>query len=255
MLTVTQEADGEQILTARIGEDVMDTELISGLGSVLDNVERGGIENFVLMFSGGPESVTGDFPSWPPGPGRSDMRYFGRWDEMLSRISRLKAKTFAGYHGRVGAAAVQAGLVVDLRLASAQARLAIGSLSDGRFPGMGAYWLPKFVGLGTARRIFLLGEDLTAEDAVRLGLVDALGDSLEAVVENSIKTLRAVTPESACFTRRILDDCYLLEHAAAAELAKAARYKVGVLPDDQASFSADPMAPKRHQGSKELVND
>ena len=43
----------------------------------------------------------------------------------------------------------------------------------------------------------------------------------------TIKTMHSVTPEAACFTRRILDDCYLLEHSAAAELAKAARYKVG----------------------------
>lgn len=232
MLTEPQEADGERVFTARIGETVIDTDLVSGLGSVLDDVERGGIENLVLLFSGGPESVTGDFPSWPPGPGRSDMRYFARWDEMLSRISRLKAKTFVGYHGRVGAADVQVGLVTDLRLASAQARLSLGSLPEGRFPGMGAYWLPKFVGLGTARRIFLLGEDLTADDAARLGLVDALGDTLEAVVENSIKALGTVSPQAARLTRRILDDCYVLEHAAAVELAKAARYKVGTPDDD-----------------------
>jgi enoyl-CoA hydratase/carnithine racemase len=228
MLTVTREADGERVLTARFGEATIDTDLIGALESVLDGVERGGIENLVLLFDGGPESVTGDFPPLPPGPGRPDMRYFARWDELLCRISRLEAKTFAGYHGRVGAAAVQAGLVADLRLASAQARLAIGSLAEGRFPGMGAYWLPKFVGLGTARRIFLLGEDLTSEDAARLGLVDAVGDAVEAVVDNSIKALRAVTPESARLTRRVLDDCYLLEHAAAVDLAKAARYKAGM---------------------------
>jgi len=228
MLTVTREADGERVLTARFGEAAIDTDLIGALESVLDGVERGGIENLVLLFGGGPGSVTGDFPPLPPGPGRPDMRYFARWDELLCRISGLEAKTFAGYHGRVGAAAVQAGLVADLRLASAQARLAIGSLAEGRFPGMGAYWLPKFVGLGTARRIFLLGEDLTAEDAARLGLLDAVGDAVEAVVDNSIKALRAVTPESARLTRRVLDDCYLLEHAAAVDLAKAARYKVGM---------------------------
>lgn len=231
MLTATHEADGERILTARVGEATVSIELISALGSVLDDVERGGIENFALLFSGSGEPVTGDFPVWPPGPGRPDMRYFARWDELLSRLSRLQAKTFAGYHGRVGAAAVQAGLVADLRLASAQARLWLGSLSEGRFPGMGAYWLPKFVGLGTARRIFLLGEDLTADDAARLGLVDAVAGTLEEAVGNSVKALRAVTPESACFTRRILDDCYLLEPASAIELAKAARYRVG-MPDD-----------------------
>jgi len=231
MLTATHEADGERVLTARVGEATITTELIRALGSVLDDVERGRIENFALLFSGSTEPVTADFPSGRTGPGRSDMRYFARWDELLSRISRLKAKTYVGYHGRVGAAAVQAGLVADLRLASAQARLWMGSLSEGRFPGMGAYWLPKFIGLGTARKIFLLGEDLTADDAARLGLVDAVEDTLEEVVGNSIKALRAVTPESACFTRRILDDCYLLEHTSAVELVKAARYKVG-MPDD-----------------------
>jgi len=228
MLTVIDEGVGERVLTAQIHEAAIDAELVSALESVLDDVEHGGIENFVLQFTGGPDSVTGDFPSWPPGPVRSDMRHFARWDETLWRISRLTAKTFAAYDGRVGAAAVQAGLVMDLRLASAQARLALGSLSGGRFPGMGAYWLPKFVGLGTARRIFLLGEDLTAEHASRLGLVDVVDDTVKAAVDATIKIMGPVTPEAARFTRRILDDCYLLEHSAAAELAKAARYKLGM---------------------------
>jgi enoyl-CoA hydratase/carnithine racemase len=232
MLTAIQEADGERVLTARIGAATIDVDLIGRLEAVLDTVERDRVENLVLLFGGGPGPVAGDFPSWPPGPGRRDMRYFARWDDTLWRISRLKAKTFAGYQGRVGAAAVQAGLVTDLRLACAQARLSLGSLAEGRFPGMGAYWLPKFVGLGAARRIFLLGEDLTADDAARMGLVDAIGDTLEAVVENSVKALRAVAPESARLTRRILDDCYLLEHTAAVELAKAARYKAGTPDDD-----------------------
>jgi enoyl-CoA hydratase/carnithine racemase len=230
MLTVIDEVDGERILAVQIDEAAVGAELIGGIESVLDKLEYDGIENLVLQFRGGPDSVTGEFPSWRSGPVRSDMRYFARWDEMLSRISRLKAKTFAAYDGRVGAAAVQAGLVVDLRLASAQARLSLASLAEGRFPGMGAYWLPKFVGLGHARRIFLLGEDLTAERASGLGLVDVVADTVEAAVAATTKAMRPVTPEAACFTRRILDDCYVLEHSAAAELAKAARYKVG-MPD------------------------
>jgi enoyl-CoA hydratase/carnithine racemase len=228
MLTTIDEGAGERMLTVRIHEATIDAGLVSALESALDDVERGGIENFVLQFDGGWDSVAGDFPSWPPGPVRSDMRYFARWDEALLRLSRLTAKTFAAYDGRVGAAAVQAGLVTDLRLASARARLALGSLSGGRFPGTGAYWLPKFVGLGQARRIFLLGEDLTAEHASRLGLVVILDDPVEAAIAATVKAMRPVTPEAACFTRRILDECYLLEHSAAAELAKAARYKVGI---------------------------
>jgi enoyl-CoA hydratase/carnithine racemase len=210
-----------------VEEAVVETELVGALGAILDNAEHAGIENFVLIFAGGAETVAGDFPAWPPGCGRADMRYFARWDELLARISRLTAKTFAGYHGRVGAAAIQAGLVMDLRLASADARLSLGSLAEGRFPGMGAYWLPKFIGLGAARRMVLLGEDLTAADAARISLLDVVEPTLDTSVENTVKALRPVTPEAASFSRRILDDCYLLEHGAAAELAKAARYRVG----------------------------
>ena len=62
MLTVIREADGERVLTVRIGEAMIDTELISALGSVLDDVERGGIENFVLLFSGSAGASHRGFP-------------------------------------------------------------------------------------------------------------------------------------------------------------------------------------------------
>jgi hypothetical protein len=58
--------------------------------------------------------------------------------------------------------------------------------------------------------------------------VDVLDDPVEAAIAATVKAMRPVTPEAACFTLRILDECYLLEHSAAAELAKAARYKVGM---------------------------
>lgn len=228
MLTAIDEVDGERVLTVRIHEATIDVGLVSALEPVLSDVERGAAENLVLQFSGALDSVAGDFPRWQPGPVRSDMRYFARWDETLSRLSRLQAKTFAAYDGRVGAAAVHAGLVMDLRLASAGARLSLGSLAEERFPGMDAYWLPKFIGLGHARRIFLLGEDLTARDASRIGLVDVVEDSVETATAATIKALRPVTPEAAYFTRRILDDCYAQEWSAAAEMAKAARYKAGI---------------------------
>jgi enoyl-CoA hydratase/carnithine racemase len=237
MLTEIEERDDERVLTVQIYEATVDAELVSALASVLDDVERGRIENFVLQFSGGSDSVTGDLPAEHPGPVRSDVRHFAalkRWDELVWRISRLKAKTFAAYDGRVGAAAVHVGLGMDLRLASAQARLALGSLSDGRLPGTGAYWLPKFVGLGNARRIFLLGEDLTAWHASRLGLVDVVEDTLATAVAATIEAARSVTPEAAYFTRRILDDCYFLEHSAVDELAKAARFKLGMHNHDRA---------------------
>jgi enoyl-CoA hydratase/carnithine racemase len=230
MLTVIGECDGERVLRVQIQAGSAGAPLIGELEAALHDAERGVAENFVLQFTGGPGSAAGEFPRWPPGAARPDMRYFARWDEILARMSRLKAKTYAAYDGRVGAAGVQAGLVMDLRLASASARLRPGGLSEGHFPGMGAHWLPKFIGLGNARRIFLLGEELTAQHASRLGLLDCVEDTVEAAIDVTIKAMRPVTAEAACYTRRILDESYAMERAATAELTKAARYKLG-MPD------------------------
>jgi enoyl-CoA hydratase/carnithine racemase len=228
MLTEIGERDSERVLTLRIDDATIDAELVGIIESVLDDVVKRAVETLVFHFTGNCESMTGAFPSWQPSPARSDMRYFGRWDQVLGRISRLRAKTLTAYEGRVGAAAVQVGFVTDLRLASAGALLSMGSPAEGQFPGMGAYWLPKFVGLGNARRILLAGEDLTAERAVQLGLVDFVDHTVDAAIDAAIKAVRPVMPEAACFSRRLLDDSYVLEYAAATELAKAARYKVGM---------------------------
>ena len=81
MLTAIEECDGERVLTLRIDEATVDAEHVGGIESVLDDVSAHGIENIVFQFSGGADSVIAEFPSWQPGPARSDMRYFARWDE------------------------------------------------------------------------------------------------------------------------------------------------------------------------------
>ena len=238
MLTAIRESDNERVMTVQIDEPVIDTDVVSALASALDDVEDGGIENLVVQFRGGPGSIAGDFPSWGPDQVRNDIRFFARWDEILARLSRLTTKTFAAYDGRVGGAAVHLGLVTDLRLASAHARLALGSLADGRFPGMGAYWLPKFVGLGNARKIFLIGEDLPADHASEIGLVDVVDDTVDAAVDATLKATCPVPPEAAYFARRILDDCYRLEQPAAVEQVKAARFKLG-MPAARSDFNTE----------------
>ena len=168
MLTEIDEVDGERVLTVRLSAATIDAEHgRAPSGPCWPTPHTAERRTSSLRFAGDGDAVTGDFPSWPAGagPGRHALfRPVGR--DPVRGSPGSKAKTFAAYDGRVGAAAVQLGLVTDLRLASTRARLSLGSLPEGRFPGMGAYWLPKFVGLGNARRMFLLGEDLTAAHAV-----------------------------------------------------------------------------------------
>jgi enoyl-CoA hydratase/carnithine racemase len=76
--------------------------------------------------------------------------------------------------------------------------------------------------------MFMLGEDLSAEQAIEVGLVDLTEANVDAVVVDALQATGSVAPEAAYFTRRILDDCYLLEPPAAVEQIKAARFKLGM---------------------------
>lgn len=225
MRITTLDASGERILSIRIDEPALSLELITSIHAAVEEAEGAAPRTLVFLFDGGAAPMTGDFTSWQADAARDDMRYFARWEDLLAAVSRLQAKTFAAYRGCIGQAAVELGFVVDLRLAAPGARLHIGGLAGGRFPGAASYWLPKFVGLGVARRLLLLGGELDAEEAARIGLLDIVDKDLEARIEGAALALRSVSPEAACFVRRILDESYWHERAAALEQIKAARYK------------------------------
>jgi enoyl-CoA hydratase/carnithine racemase len=211
MHVTKQQQGGGRVLTVCINEPELGGERLDSLQALLEGEGGGQHTDVVFRFEGEATPVQGGF---------------ARWEELVAAISRLKAKTYAAYHGTVGAAAVQVGLVVDVRLAVEGSRLRPGSLARGHFPGTSAYWLPKFVGLGTARRLLLGGEALDAAEAARLGLVDAVGPDLSVLITQAVERLRPIPPEAACFARRILDDCYRQERAATLEQLKAARYQV-----------------------------
>jgi len=74
-------------------------------------------------------------------------------------------------------------LAADIRIASDQARFAESFAQIGLFPDFGGtYFLPRIVGPTRAAELFYTGEMLSAEDALRLGIVSRVvpADQLEA---------------------------------------------------------------------------
>jgi len=227
MKVMTRESQGERIVTLRDDGAVFDERMMDAMVSALDSIESESEDtSLVLLFEGG-ESIVGDFPTWERERSREELRYFVRWEDLVSRLCRLKVKTVAGYRGPIGAAAIQLGLVTDLRVGTEDVRLHLGSLCRGPFPGTTWFLLPKFVGLGVARRLLLLGGELGASDALRLGLLDVVGPQITHVIKETLDKMRPLNAEAVYFVRRILDDSYRHERAAAIEQIKAARSKLG----------------------------
>lgn len=101
--------------------------------------------------------------------------------------------------GYVGGAALGLALSTDLRIASTQARFNAATIRLGLVANGGAtYLLPRLVGLARASEILLLGEIVSAEEALKIGLINRVvsPDRLEAEVQEWAERL-AQGPQKA----------------------------------------------------------
>ncbi|HMO48369.1 MAG TPA: enoyl-CoA hydratase-related protein [Rubrivivax sp.] len=85
----------------------------------------------------------------------------------------LGKPVIAALHGRVSGGGLELALACDLRVAAEGTLIALPEVTRGIVPASGAMvWLPRIVGLGRALEMLLTGDPVTAEAALRFGLVN-----------------------------------------------------------------------------------
>ena len=95
-----------------------------------------------------------------------------RWEAALRRWELAETIFIAGINGWCLGGGLQLALACDLRIAKSTARLGLPAVKESLIPGLAVFRLPRYVGLGRAKRMILLGEDIDADEAQRIGLVD-----------------------------------------------------------------------------------
>lgn len=104
------------------------------------------------------------------------------------RLADLPKPTIAAISGYALGGGCEVALCCDFRIAAGNAVLGFPEIGLGIIPGGGGTQrLPRLVNLGVAAKMILLGENIKAEEAGRVGLVDRVVtlDNLE----NEVKTL------------------------------------------------------------------
>jgi enoyl-CoA hydratase/carnithine racemase len=97
------------------------------------------------------------------------------WGRALTRISAIPQPVIAAVNGQAWGGGFELALACLLRLASPVAHFRFPEVADGAIPGAGGTQrLPRLIGLPQAARLILGGELVTAGEAMRLGLVEAL---------------------------------------------------------------------------------
>jgi enoyl-CoA hydratase/carnithine racemase len=133
--------------------------------------------------------------------------FYRLWIRALNGLEDMPKVTLAVLHGYSIGGGLQLALACDVRLATDDAVIALGATRHGVIPDGAVLRLARVVGLGRAKALTLLNEEVTPDDARAMGLVNWVcpaGDVDRAVGE-IVARARAASPTATARSKRLLD--------------------------------------------------
>jgi 2-(1,2-epoxy-1,2-dihydrophenyl)acetyl-CoA isomerase len=117
------------------------------------------------------------------------------YSRLVKLMVSIEKPIVAALHGPVYGAGVGIALACDLRIAAESAKFSVAFIKIGLMPDAGVtFFLPRVIGLGRAMQMSMLGDVVDAEEAYRIGLVNALvsDEDLEGEAQKLAEHLAAM---------------------------------------------------------------
>ena len=132
-----------------------------------------GVRAVVLRGNGRGFMAGGDLATLRADPVQGAIDILTPLKAALQLLAQMNAPVIAQVHGAAAGAGLSLVLMADYVIAAEGTRFNLAYINLGTSCDVGASWaLPRIVGVRQALEIALLGEAFTADDALRLGLVN-----------------------------------------------------------------------------------
>src|SRR4051794_11440038 len=187
--------------------NAIDDELAGALREALERAaDDARVRAVILTGRGRAFSAGGDLArferDWDPREFRHDSH---RLTQVVSLLERLEKPTVAAVNGVATGAGTQLALACDVRLAAGSARFVYREGRLGIIPSHGGVTrLVKLIGLGRARDVLLGGEELSAAEALRLGLGTAVVEDVVGAARERVALMLERSPQAYAAAKRLL---------------------------------------------------
>jgi enoyl-CoA hydratase len=133
----------------------------------------------------------------------------GRGHDLFGRIERLRFPVIAAVNGFALGGGCELAMACDFIYASSKAKFGQPEVNLGIIPGFGGTQrLPRRIGPGMARELVYTGKMIDANEALRIGLVNAVFEP-EALLEEAKKTAHEIAkkgPLAVAAAKRLIRD-------------------------------------------------
>jgi enoyl-CoA hydratase/carnithine racemase len=130
-----------------------------------------------------------------------------RFGTAFEALQEARPVVIAAINGYAMGGGLECALACDLRIAEEHAQMALPEPSVGLLPaGCGTQTLPWLVGEGWAKRMILTNERITADTALRIGLVEQVvprGQSLPTALQLA-QRVATLSPRAVTFSKNLI---------------------------------------------------
>jgi enoyl-CoA hydratase/carnithine racemase len=161
--------------------------------------------------------------------------FYPKQEEGFTTLEAMDKLVIAQIQGHCLGGGVQLAIACDIRIAREDATFGIPAPTEGLFPGMAVWRLPRFIGLGRALHFAISGDRIDAIEAQRIGLVDyvcpveGFEEAASEVVSRYTRISHAATRATKRLMRRSFERDFDAVFAESLPLLEASRSSTEVI--------------------------
>jgi len=189
--------------------NALDTGLVAALA---DHAEQAATDPnvTVVIVRGGGRAFCSGMDRTALAAGTIGEPFYRHWIRALNRLEDMPKVSAAVLHGYSIGGGLQLALACDLRVATTDAVIGLGASRHGIIPDGAVLRLARIVGLGRAKELALLNDDVPPVEARAIGLVTwvCAPAEVDATVARLIDKLRTASPTANAATKRLLHESF-----------------------------------------------
>ena len=212
-------------LSAPKSLNALNTALLKELDDFLGRIPEG-VRVLIVTGDGEKSFVAGADISEMSTKSEAEALEFGRIGaQTFRKLEKLPIPTIAAVNGFALGGGCEIAMACDIRICSTNARFAQPEVGLGIIPGFsGTYRLAKLVGMGMAKQLIYTAKNIKADEALRIGLVNAVYEQ-EELMAKATKMAETIA-KNAPLAVRYAKECIEAEYDLAADEAIAYENKM-----------------------------